>query len=213
MLNETVIPITYAQGTGGNFLCHFLVSAKNNNKSLLKFSTYGNAHTSLTDFPSPVDQSRSDIEKINIIHRIGVTLTTGKQPPYFTSIHIFDSDLVNSHFKKSIRITYDLDDINEIGIVSYGKCVNSPGVFKDSTTLEELISKVQRDFIYFKPENFSNILSISWKELFKENIEDLISKLSLFTSIDNNNFSRESIIQWRAKTQYGIDSFAYLTSQ
>ena len=39
-MNEDIIPITYMSGTGGNFLCHFILSAKNNNKNNITFSKY-----------------------------------------------------------------------------------------------------------------------------------------------------------------------------
>jgi hypothetical protein len=53
-----------------------------------------------------------------------------------------------------------------------------------------------------------NVLFVSWKELLNGNINDLISKISMFTNINKDKFSTESLIYWRDKTQYCIDKFA-----
>ena len=41
---EDIIPVTFIGGTGGNFLCHFIVSAKRNIKNIIELSEHGNAH-------------------------------------------------------------------------------------------------------------------------------------------------------------------------
>jgi hypothetical protein len=52
-----------------------------------------------------------------------------------------------------------------------------------------------------------NVLFISWKELFKLDMDELIAKISKFTSINAENFSKDSIVHWREKTQYCLDTF------
>jgi hypothetical protein len=44
--------------------------------------------------------------------------------------------------------------------------------------------------------------------LLNGNINDLISKISMFTNINKDKFSTESLIYWRDKTQYCIDTFS-----
>jgi hypothetical protein len=229
---EDIIPITYMGGTGGNFLCHFIVSAKRNVKTVIKFSEHGNAHQgNLKDISGPpVGPKVSDQYKINFIlsqldeiNQKGIPGMPVVKKPYYTSSHITDLNLINSHFKKSIRIIYDNDDHAELSSVFYGKW------FVDQRNQWEIDGEVNRlkqitivpdqkkgfevTYIKFSPlfcnrENMPNVLFISWKELFKGNIEELITKISTFTDINPDNFSRESLIHWRTKTQYCIDTFS-----
>jgi hypothetical protein len=208
-MNNDIIPITYQIGTGGNFLCHFLIGAKQNNHQLPTLSEYGNAHEGcLRDFAGNwANTSSTDELNIKIMIRQSSYTTAGK--PYFAALHVFDADLINSYFKKSIRIVYDSDDINELATIFYGKWVT--WVRKTERSNEHIISTITNESSLFcKNDNLTNILFVSWKELFKEDVEDLILKLSTFTGIDPSNFSRESIKYWREKTQYCLDTFSHL---
>jgi hypothetical protein len=124
---------------------------------------------------------------------------------------LVDIDLINSTFKKSIRITYDLDDISDISAAFYGKSridVRKTKLsIKHPANLEVTLLQSKFNEKFKKIENMPNVLFVSWKELFKENIDDLITKLSTFTSISYVNFSVESLLQWRTKTQYCLDTF------
>jgi hypothetical protein len=210
--NEDIIPITFMGGTGGNFLCHYIVSAKRNIKAIIELSEHGNAHQNcLKDcFSPPYGIPQPDDEKINFI--LTQSPHCGAEKPYYTSSHITDINLINYNFKRSVRITYELDDINEISIVFYGKfAVDTYDPIKHSHMKQtpEIIRRGAKSWQskFTKIENMPNVLFISWKELFKGNIEEFITKLSIFTEIDTNNFSRESLIHWRNKTQYCIDKF------
>lgn len=205
--NEDIIPITYMGGTGGNFLCHFIVSAKRNIHDIIELSTHGNSHdNSLKDIlvlgrgiPSPDDEKLSYVfsqQPINF------------EKPWYTALHILSIDTINDNFKRSIRITYDLDDINDVTLAFYGKWYVDGG----KLIRKYCLTSIKYTFVYYsskfvKIKNMPNVLFISWKELFKGNIDDLITKLSIFTDIDAENFSKESLIHWRNKTQYCIDTF------
>jgi hypothetical protein len=215
MLNEDIIPISYSGGTGGNFLCHFLIGAKRNIKQLPVLSEYGNAHYDcLKDFKS-VWFTVNGSDLLNIKAMLRQPAYTTEEKPYFAAAHLIDANLVNSYFKRSIRITFEIDDINEVSSSFFGKFIKS-AEFKiietthnlPTTTLTDIIaSNVINSTLFVKDESLTNILFISWKELFKGDIEELILKLSLFTNINPDNFSRESIILWREKTQYCLDTF------
>jgi hypothetical protein len=146
------------------------------------------------------------------------------QKPYYTNAHIFDINLLSAYFKKFIRITYDLDEIEELATIFYGKWfIDHHGNKREdegnTSKLNQVIISPEQKKIHFKRmyikfntlftklENMPNVLFISWKEFFKGNIEELITKISTFTDINPNNFSRESLIHWRTKTQYCIDTF------
>jgi len=212
---EDIIPITFVGGTGGNFLCHFIVSAKSNIQDNIQLSRYGNAHDNgLKDcFSPPYGLRFADGYKIDFI--LSAEPHEGSKKPYYTASHIVKMDLINNNFKRSIRIVYDLDDddINEISIVFFAKYfIDSYNPSNPISMKPQNLSKVKKGITLWQPyfsklENMPNILFISWKELYKGNIEELITKLSIFTEIDPNNFSRESLMHWRNKTQYCIDKF------
>jgi hypothetical protein len=211
MILEDVIPITYMGGTGGVFLCHLIVSAKRNIQDIIELSEHGNAHTNcLTDIVGPMHGVRKpDIIKINyLIDQVQQVKNIEK--PYYTFAHLTDLNLINLYFKKSIRITYEHDDINEIVNVFYGKYYYDWIKKVESKELYKNLYKNGLNFYlnkFTEVENVPNILFISWKEYLRGNIDDLIYKLSTFTDIHVGNFSKESLIHWRNKTQYCIDTF------
>ena len=225
---EDIIPVTYMYGTGGNFLCHFIVSAKRNIQTIIELSEHGNAHkNNLKDaWGTPYGPRHPDQPKIDILlqaEEFDMPNYPVLQKPYYTTAHIVDINLINVHFKKSIRITYDIDDSIEIVIVFYGKWhidqrnqwisegdEEKLNEFKPSSNPKITNAASLKSFQskFTKLENMPNVLFISWKELFKGNIEELITKISTFTDINPDNFSRESLIHWRTKTQYCIDTFS-----
>ena len=119
-MTEDIIPITYMGGTGGNFLCHFIVSAKINVNHKISFSDHGNVHIfGMRDLETlPTGIFDNDQEKLDylFLHLPQEQPAFGHQliKPYNVALHLLDIDLINSNFKKSIRITYESDDINDI---------------------------------------------------------------------------------------------------
>jgi len=203
--NEDIVPITYMGGTGGQFLCHFIVSAKRNIKDVLvNLSEYGNAHrNNLSDISSSGKFGilSSDVDKIN--YMLLKKPNFDAAPPYYTAAHLVNMDLVNTNFKKSIRIIYDSDDIGQLVTVFFGKCEGKRSF--DKYLLKLFTSHLDQ---FSNKEDMPNVLFISWKELFNGNIDTLIQNISTFTNINSDNFSKESINYWRTKTQYCIDTFS-----
>jgi hypothetical protein len=203
---EDIIPVTFVGGTGGNFLCHFIVSAKRNIKDIIKLSEHGNAHSfCFKDIPCPVQGLLTpDLHKIKYIFSQSPYSCSIK--PHYTSAHLTDINTINSYFSRSIRITYEVDDIPDIATVFYGKFIVDEG--KTKRSIEYISAECYQRINKFSfKENMTNVLFVSWKELFKGNIEEFISKLSIFTGIDKDNFSQDTLIHWRNKTQYCIDKF------
>lgn len=217
LLGKDIIPITYLGGTGGNFLCHFIVSAKRNIKDIVILSKHGNAHEfgfqDLEPFSFLRGQDFSDQPQIDWL--LSRTPDASISKPYYTCAHIYDMNLINDNFEKSIRITYDLDDVSDITTVFYKKWAMDS--FRPSYAFRWCRANPNyiHEKILFNQENFpkfsnmektmQNVLFVSWKELFKENTDDLIKKISTFTNINFDNFSKESLNYWRTKTQYCIE--------
>jgi hypothetical protein len=209
--NEDIIPITYLGGTGGTFVYHFITNAKYNNKDLINLSPNGNAHAAAEkEIVSPMAGIfKPDQPKIDLI--LSQSLSSSVVKPCYVSVHILDLSLVTRYFKKSIRITYDNDDIDDLSYVMYGKWYIDDARHRlDQKTLT--IPEFRLGFLgwrrKFKTENVPDILFISWKELFKGNIDEFINKLSTFTDINIDNFSKESLIHWRNRTQQCIDKYS-----
>jgi hypothetical protein len=202
-MNENIIPITYFKGTGGHFLCHLLVDAKkiypeDDIKNIL--TDLGQAHLAFIDFKlRDLHLYETDEEKIKFILN---SLPKHNLPPFFFAYHLFDINLVNAYFKKSIRITYDLDDVEDISAIFYNKFFNTPeNTFNNGETFQDLMLGTRNSQEFWTKEiDMPNVLFISWKELFEGDIESLISKLSNFTNINNADFSRTSITYWRELT-------------
>ena len=206
MKSDEIIPITYIGGTGGNFLCHFIVSAKRNNKDIIKLSEHGNAHLfSAKDIIGPVQGLLTpDLDKIKYI--FSQLPLSGLEKPYYTAAHLANISTINSYFVRSIRITYDIDDILNIAKVFYGKFII------DGERHKKSIKNISAEHYHWLEEfsfkeNMTNVLFISWKELLYGNVIDLISKISIFTNIDKDRFLAESLTHWRNKTQMCIEKF------
>jgi hypothetical protein len=208
-MNEDIIPITYMSGTGGHFLCHFIVSAKRDN-NIINLSPYGNVHEfGLKDIPGPpFGVQIPDIKKINsILNDEIVTLIK----PYYTIGHIRDIELLGSYFKKFIRIIYDIEDIAEISSVFLGKYEIDQNNVKQSKTYLEFFHNQDKSILthyakYFTyVENYESSLFVSWKEIYHLDPTVLINKLHNFTNIPIENFSIDMINTWRTATKNGVD--------
>ena len=204
---DDIIPITYIGGTGGNFLCHFIASAKRNIKDIVKLSEHGNVHTfCIKDINCPV-QGLSTPDLVKIEYIFSQLPYIGSVKPYYTSAHLIDINTINSYFSRSVRIIYEIDDVTDIATVFYGKFIVDEGKTKKS--IKNISAEPYRWINKFSfKENMPNVLFVSWKELLNGNINDLIDKISIFTNIDKDKFSTESLIYWRDKTQYCIDTFS-----
>lgn len=198
-------------GTGGNFLCHFISSAKRNIKDIIPLSEHGNSHEfGIKDIDS---FSRGiawpDKDKVDFL--FSQLPKPGAEKPYYVNCHILDINMINANFKKSIRIVYDEDDISEITNVFYGKWFIDTQIGKSVPIYKKesyALGMRYRQRKFLKMQDMPNVLFISWKEYFKGNIDDFIEKLSTFTNINIENFSKESLIHWRKKTQECINKFS-----
>jgi len=212
-MNEDIIPITYMSGTGGNFLCHFILSAKNNNKNNITFSKYGNAHHGLKDGQTPGKTIDSDIDKItNMINLCKNKVMFYKDKvdkPFYVISHIQNVKLLGEHFSRFIRITYELDDTEELAKVFLAKAIVddlNPAVKVKTFMIPQLINMLKEQLAYFAyQEGYDSSLFVSWKNIYHDDPSILIYKLHKFTNIPIENFSVDLLYQWRTLTKFGID--------
>jgi hypothetical protein len=213
---EDIIPIAFMGGSGGNFLCHFIISAKRKDKTLPILSEHGNVHNDYNykDLDGPaLGPKDPDSEKLKFLlsQEISdnVKLTP---PPYYTVVHFTETKLLATNFKKAIKIIFDKDDVNDIATSFVAKYqIDTLGESNDPKQLNIMNVASQLSIFkwhkYFLKEDYSNILFISWKELFLGDIDQLINKISEYTGIESDYFLKDSLIMWRIKTQQGLDNF------
>ena len=206
-----VIPITYMSGTGGNFLCHLIVSAKRKVKTIPELSRYGNIHVAcIKDIPGPPHGINVD-DQIKLNWLKNCPCPDHALSPYYTAAHIKNPNILREYFKKSIRITFDSDDISTVSSVFLGKYfIDEMKV--DVTDLSSykclITNKLTSMLPFFKKDaSLGTILFISWKELFNGEVDALLYKLSEFTGIDSTEFSTDALSHWRDKTRECIDTF------
>jgi len=212
---EDIIPIAFMGGSGGNFLCHFIISAKRKDKTLPNLSLHGNVHdNNYKDLGGPaLGVTDPDSEKIKFLLSQEISDNVKMTPPpYYTVVHFTENKLLAANFKKAIRIIFDKDDIDDIAINFVTKYqVDTLGEPYDITRLNSLRTFKKMSIVkwhrYFLKEDYPNILFISWKELFLGNIDELINKISEYTGIESEYFLKDSLIMWRIKTQQGLDNF------
>ena len=213
-MNEDIVPIAFMGGSGGNFLCHFIISAKRKDKTLPILSEHGNVHNdhNYKDLNGPaLGPKDPDSEKLKFLLSQEISDKV-KPPPYYTVVHFTETKLLATNFKKAIKIIFDKDDIDTIAINFITKYqVDTLGEPYDPIRLRSMRMftrmSIDKWHNYFLKEDYPNILFISWKELFLGNINDLITKISEYTGIESEYFLKDSLIMWRIKTQQGLDNF------
>ena len=192
-------------GTGGNFLCSFIIAAKTNNQSSFQLSEHGNMHSNaIKDIATPAHSIEYiDQHKINSIIEAPINSNI---TPYYTSSHIVDLQLVHTYFLKSIRITYTTENVPEIGYTYVGKFFSDEKHYiKNMPVLYKMtINNLYKYQPQFTPQTVPNVLYISWDELYKDDISSLLVKISKFTSIDIDKFNISNIKHWRERTNNGI---------
>jgi len=192
-------------GTGGNFLCSFIIAAKNNNQMPFVLSHHGNMHeNSLKDIPTQ-PTSIEDLDQLKIDSIINGKVPT-KPSCYYTSSHISDLQLLQNYFERSIRITYENTDILEISSVYIGKFwLDQKSYTKDINALYKMsINNLNKYQTKFYEQPIDNVLFISWNTLLHGDSLILIEKLSNFTQIPIENFNIDNLYHWRERTRLCI---------
>lgn len=199
--SSEIIPITFIHGTGGNFLCSFIIAAKNNNQLPFVLSYHGNMHeNSLKDIPTePTSIENLDQLKIDSIIKGKIMVDIS---PYYTSSHVSDLQLLQNYFERSIRITYENADILEISSAYIGKFwLDQKSYKKDINVLHKMsINTLNKYQPKFYEQLIDNVLFISWGTLLYGESSVLVEKLSNFTQIPIENFNIDNLYHWRERT-------------
>ena len=199
------IPITYVGGTGGHFLCYMLNAAYSNIHSPVKLSTTGNAHdSSLGICIGGGLDSDVTVKKSKILEWANLNVQNKK----FVAVHCTDFKFLLSNFQKMIVITYSEENIKEIAYVFINKWLDQSSTKSEATRRRVLVTTIKYtnllELYTDKLLSSNTILNVSWDNLFKGDIHELISSLSEFTQIPVSNFNTENLIYWRKLTNDGL---------
>lgn len=203
---QNIIPIVYCTGSGGQFLAAFLTSAKLNDPNVIQLSRFGNAHGSIKDIKETHFNSVTDI--LIRVKKISVY-------PGYVPFHGIDMPLVRESFDKIIKIQYDHDDIEELAKIFTGKWGLDDGgssFDKLQSTYEWSISNLQKYTSQFDSDTM-NDMCISWKELYKNDPNILINKLSEFTGYATYRFPVEKLNEWRRLTEICVVKMSKLVKK
>lgn len=232
MKNNFHIPITYAGGTGGNFLSSWLNAASLNNQSILNYSEYGNAHKTNINIlygggmnigtGTNLSEHLSEEEKIKLIND-----EVRNYHLRFFATHMANKNLLLNYFEKVIIITYEKSNIEEVAIVhtvKWAKDDDSIPVKKwveeklKSKTYPEMYSSFMKyqkvSLLRFLPDftenNDNNVIYISWNNLYNDEHNILVDRLSDQLNIPKDNFNLENLFKWRELTLKGIQKYPEL---
>lgn len=200
---SSILPIVYAGGTGGHFLAALLRNARLNNKGIqFELSEYGNCHSVKVDIGSFGGFDYPLEKKIDKLRQCDIKSNT----VYYWPLHSNRFANVIEKFNRSIKITYTESDIPEIAAIFYIKW----GIEGGHTNVQYLPGRFEpmlRDSIRcFSPEETygDRVLNVSWHEIFRSNVDDIVNTLSAFTGMASENFDKEFIIEWRRRTILGL---------
>jgi hypothetical protein len=189
-------------GTGGNFISALLSAARSQNKSILRFSKHGNSHLSMNDVPMIGGTEIPDFYQIKYLLGLSKSVASDK---VFAPIHLIELSEVLKVFHRAIRITYQQDDIDEISkiwIVKWG--IDSQFMsYKDATTYYKFSVRQLTNNLNSFQEDASlseRVHYLSWKDIYKDDVNALITKLSSFSGYKHENFYTDKIIDWRDRT-------------
>lgn len=209
--NTKIIPVTYAGGSGGKFLAYLLNSAKIPNYKPAHLSKHGNAHAIYDNDIINMHTLPYTIEVL-VNEQISELLNyvNNDEMPIFCCCHILDIDELVNNFDKVIQICYDEEDLPNIAYAYTAKIGLDENNDDDINYLSNLVkSCAMSNFKII--EKFRHrydlepaLLNVTWKELYQDDIDILITKLSNFANLPGDNFNKDQIIEWRIRTNDGI---------
>ena len=213
-----VMPISFMGGTGGNFIRSLLISAKVGYTNLWDMSSHGNSHWGPMEIYNdtfnkvPNDLSCQVADVINAIERS--SLTYDPKDCFYQNMHIIDLPELMKYFSKSIRVTYNFEDVIDVSMAMVAKNgddgkVDLNDIYhikKNYIGRKMIMIKHLRDFQPIEDLK-DRVLFISWQELLNKDGHKLFADLSNFTGIPEYSFSHDNLALWRTKTNKTVQSF------
>jgi len=195
------IPITFVGGSGGHFVCHLLNAAFTNNQSTVSLSKNGDAHNSQLGFcigGGIFDDGTSEILAY---------ANSNEKRNKFVAMHCSDFEFLRTSFQKMIVITYAKQNIEEIATVFANKWRRKNETEHNHTKEKEgaMLAHISVSSIFTDTLLSSErVMNLSWDNLFRGDVNEVVLSLSTFTQIPITNFNIPNLIYWRKLTNDGL---------
>jgi len=215
-----VVPINYMGGTGGQFLSSLIYAAAHKKDNTFVFSENGNSHDSKKYLGSPplgIGKDLTGKTNLNFLREFAKTIP--EDTIVYPHGHYANPDVLMEYFHKQIKTCFEVNQLSEIIGVFMLKHPEQSLKFKnvkgkelhDLYNIDKIVKWRYVVGNYFTrlcrpcPDLEPRMLNVSWNELVYLDPEILISKISDFTKIPSEDFSRDAIANWRELTQQTID--------
>lgn len=215
-----VVPVNYMGGSGGQFLSSLIYAAAHKKEDTFVFSENGNSHDSKKYLGSPPASLGDDpTGKINLNFLKEFSTTIPEDTIVYPHGHYANPDLLMEYFYKQIKTCFEINQLSEIIGVFMLKNPEHSLKFKnvkgkelhDLYNIDKIVKWRYVVGNYFTrlcrpcPDLEPRMLNVSWNQLVYLDPEILISNVSKFTNIPNEDFSRDAIVNWRSLTLETIE--------
>lgn len=203
MKNNSIIPVSFVPGSGGRFLSYILNSTNANTILASNIDlelmyglvvAFGNMKLQSQSMLIPAQDQLNDLLNYAIDYNFDTI--------EYCSCHVLDSSMLLNKFEKVIQISYEPSDILDISFSFIAENIPDDIKMIVSATANNNMTYIGN--FETKIDNPS-LLYVSWKELYKENIDSLITKLSNFSNMPIDKFKVNEIIEWRKRTSDNIE--------
>jgi hypothetical protein len=204
MKNNSIIPISFVPGSGGRFLNYILNSTKETTSLDAYEIDMEHMYNLVVAFGNMKLQSQSMLvsEQDQLNDLINYAIDCNSDDIEYCSCHVLDTSILLNNFEKAIQISYEESDIPDISLSFVADDISD-----DITTVVGATANNNMNYISNFKTNIDNIslLRVTWKELYKDNVNNLITKLSNFLNVSIDKFKVNEILEWRKQTYNNIE--------
>jgi len=200
--HTNVIPISFVPGSGGRFLNYILNSTRSTTTidtnidlaHMFKLVVaFGNMKLQSQSMLVPVQEQLNDLLNYAIDSNVDVI--------EYCSCHVLDVPILLNNFEKVIQITYEESDILDISFSFIAENIPDDLRMIVSATVNNNMKYISS----FKTEGDNpSLLRISWKELYKEDITNIVEKLNNFLNLSTDTIKVDELLEWRNETHTNI---------
>lgn len=204
MKNKSIIPISFLPGSGGRFLNYILNSTKETTSIDTSVVDLEHMYKLAVAFGNIKLQSQSMLvpnqDQINDL--INYAIDCNSDTIEYCGCNVLDTDILLNNFEKVIQITYEESDIPDISLLFVFEYLPDNIKLSTNATANDNMNYITN---FTTDIDNSSLLRVTWKELYKDNIDNLITKLSDFLNLSVDKFKVNEILEWRKRTYNNIE--------
>lgn len=204
MKHKSIIPISFVPGSGGRFLNYILNSTKDTTSIDTSEVDLEHMYKLVVAFGNMKLQSQSMLvaEQDQINDLINYAIDYNFDTIEYCGCNVLDADMLLNNFEKVIQITYEESDIPDISLSFVFEYLPDDVISVTSATANNSMNYITN---FTTDIDETSLLRVTWKELYKDNIDNLITKLSDFLNLSTDTFKVDEIIEWRKQTYNNIE--------